>query len=88
MIIEGINEKESLNTAQISSDSREILIYISEKMDLKVDLTPLLGEKIKAYWINPQTGKKLKASFILDQNQADFNSPKEWQDAILWISSK
>lgn len=85
LIIEGINEKESLNTAQISSDSREILIYISEKMDLKVDLTPLLGEKIKAYWINPQTGKKLKASFILDQNQADFNSPKEWQDAILWI---
>lgn len=85
LIIEGINEKESLNTALFSPTTQEILIYFSEKSEIKIDLSVLNGKKIKAYWINPQAGKKLKASFILDQDQADFNSPKEWQDAILWI---
>lgn len=87
LILEGQNEKDSLNVAMLSSDSKEIVIYFSEKDEIKVDISLLQNENLKAVWFDPKTGKKQNEKINQAQESMIFKSPEAWEDALLWIKS-
>ena len=62
------------------------MVYLPEATSFTLDVPATgSGRKVKAQWINPQTGKKTKAVVEKTDQQMNFTTPKGWEDALLVI---
>ncbi|PHN01556.1 apiosidase-like domain-containing protein [Flavilitoribacter nigricans] len=90
LILSGANDGNLLNAAMRSRSGDRILVYFSSETSLSLDLSRIgTTAPPRAFWINPQTGKKQKIG-KLDRGQSShtFTPPSGWEDALLVIRSR
>ena len=89
----GISSERTLNAAKRSTDRTYAMLYLSSQCHVRVNIDRILTERVRATWINPQTGEQLEAGDYATGNQTGsifpvgtklwFATPDFWEDAVL-----
>ncbi len=89
LILSQTVEGTTWNTAARSINGDWILAYLASPVTVSIDLGKItLANKVKAKWIDPQTGKSQPAGTYRTTEKPAFTTPPGWEDALLWITAK
>ena len=76
------------NVAAHSKKGDWLIIYITDSVEILVNNRYLsLVQQSQPVWINPATGKTIKASFHILKNGILF-MPTKWTDSVLLLKNK
>lgn len=77
------------NTAARSVNGDWILVYLASPVTVTVDLSKITaGNKVKAKWFDPQTGKSNAIGTFRTTEKPSFTTPAGWEDALLCLNVK
>jgi hypothetical protein len=75
-----------LNLAARHKDGKWIIVYLATRDTCSVNLSKITtGNKVNAFWIDPQTGKSIIAGSFPNMAQESFITHSELEDAILLL---
>jgi hypothetical protein len=78
-----------LNLAARHKDGKWIIVYLASKDTCSIDLSKMvIGSKVNASWIDPQTGKSVMAGSYPNEGVVSFITPDELIDALLLLKSE
>jgi len=84
----GNTDGELLNLAARHKDGKWIMVYLSHKSSFSINLNKItVGNKVKAFWIDPRTGNSTAVGIFPSQGGKSFSTPDDWEDAILILES-
>jgi hypothetical protein len=77
------------NTAARSAAGDWIMAYLASPTTVSIDLSKITASsKVKASWIDPQTGKTIHVGTFRTSETPVFSTPPDWEDALLWVMAK
>lgn len=95
IILSGISSEQTLNTALRAKTGDKALVYLASSCHVLINFEKFQVRKVQATWINPATNERQPAGEYLtgndngktwpDRASAYFATPKNWEDALLWI---
>lgn len=90
LINSGAGTGNELNVAMLNADKTQAMVYLSYPSTVSLALDKLVSPsgKIKATWIDPKTGKRTSAGKYQQVGEHQFTSPRDWEDALLWLKTK
>jgi Protein of unknown function (DUF4038)/Putative collagen-binding domain of a collagenase len=77
------------NTAARSINGDWFLVYLASRTSVTVDLSRITtSTKVKAKWVDPQTGKSSSIGTFANTETPRLSTPPGWEDALLWVAAK
>jgi hypothetical protein len=88
MIVSGAGSGYALNAAARSVSGDWLLVYLSSPGQVSIALDGLTaGSRARATWINPASGERVPAGEFAVEGSRAFNSPHDWEDALLLVEA-
>lgn len=88
VLAEGIGAGDSLNVAMSSTNTNQIMVYLSGKSEVVLDLKKIANpKKLSAEWINPKTGERKNAGKFKNNKTVIIKTPKGMEDALFLIGT-
>ena len=85
----GMGSGETRNAAMRSVDGDSLLIYLSSPATVRVCLDAIsVADRVRATWIDPETGDRSNAGQFFNTVTPSFSTPKDWSDALLLIQAE
>ncbi len=77
-----------LNLAARHEDGQWIMVYLGSKTSFSIKMYAITaGKSIKAFWVNPKTGKSVGIGNFMNRGEKSFSTPNEWEDALLILEA-
>jgi hypothetical protein len=81
-------EGQILNLAARHKDGQWIMVYLGSKSTFSIKMDAVTaGESIKAFWIDPKTGKSEVIGNFKNKGEKSFSTPEDWEDALLILEA-
>jgi hypothetical protein len=85
----GANSDKTLNVAARSADGDSMIVYLSSRTTVTVDLTKITASNtVRATWVNPETGEESSAGEFPRTKPQQFTSPGPSEDAVLLLDAR
>ena len=77
-----------LNLAARHKDGKWIMVYLGAKTTFSINPEAITaGKNIKAFWINPETGKSVTIGNFKNNEVKSFSTPEGWEDSLLILEA-
>jgi hypothetical protein len=77
-----------LNLAARHAAGQWIMVYLGSKATVSIHLDKITaGNTVKAFWIDPRTGKSLAIGRFPNTGVESFSTPEQWEDALLILEA-
>jgi hypothetical protein len=85
----GAGSDKTLNAAARSTDGDNVVVYLSSRTTVTIDLSKITaGNKVRATWVNPETGEQTSAGEFPHASRHQFTTPGPGEDAVLLLDAK
>lgn len=86
LIVEGVRDSFELNTACRADDRSWALVYLSSKSAVRINLLGDASDIYRVVWIDPRNGSTVPAGTQTGSETISYESPVDWEDAVLLFS--
>lgn len=83
----GASGGKTLNAAMRSADGDSIIVYLSSPTTVSINMAKIASRKIRAKWVNPETGEESIAGEFPNQSVRPFTTPEGRPDAVLLLEA-
>jgi len=84
----GNTEGRVLNLAARQKDGQWVMVYLADKASFSINMNKITaGNKVRAFWINPQTAESAAIGVFPNTGVQSFSTPDGWEDALLVLEA-
>jgi hypothetical protein len=77
-----------LNLAARHKDGQWVMAYLGSKASFSINMNKVtVGDKAKAFWIDPKTGESMAIGKFSNTGVKSFSTPDDWEDAVLVLET-
>lgn len=77
-----------LNLAARHKEGQWIMVYLGSKASFSIKMDAItVGKNIKAFWVDPKTGKSVAIGNFMNMGVKSFSTPDDWEDALLILEA-
>jgi len=64
------------------------MAYLGSKSSVSINMDKITaGNRVRAFWIDPKTGKPASIGSFSNTGVQPFSTPDEWEDAVLIVET-